>query len=174
MKNNDLESALSVLVAQHGYERVHDCLHKCRQSDDRSARSKLSTLDEDSSASVMPRRSKPTALEYVAKMELPPEKERTVAQLAERFHEKSFLPSFRDITNFCQHYDIEVPASRSRASALPRVFKFIASMEPDNARKIVEYHMFCGPSSLGPIADAIRRNGRARSSTSKPESTEGM
>ena len=62
-------------------------------------------------------------------MELPLEKEPAIVALANRFQDKSFLPTFGDIANFCQIYGIDEPASKSRASAIPRVFKFIASME---------------------------------------------
>ena len=84
-----------------------------------------------------------------------------VVELAGRFQDKSFLPTFGDIANFCHFYQIDKPASKSRASAIPRVFKFIASMEADDVRIILDQGMFSGPSRLGPIADAIRRNGRA-------------
>ena len=108
------------------------------------------------------RRPKPTASQYVAKMELSPEKAKFVTELAKRFDTKSFLPSFvGDVVGFCQRYGVQVPASRSRASAVPRVFKRIESLETEEIRRILDERLFSGPSRLGPIADAIRRNGRA-------------
>ena len=90
-----------------------------------------------------------------------------MTELAQRFHSKSFLPTFGDIANFCQTYNIDVPASKSRASAIPRVFKFIAAMEADEIQRMLDEGMFSGPARLGPIADAIRRNGRGRATASQ-------
>ena len=95
-------------------------------------------------------------------MELASDKQATVCALAERFERKDFLPTFGDIRNFCEVYSIDVPASKTRASAITRVFKFLANeMEADEVQRILDYELFSGPSRLGPIADAIRRNGRA-------------
>ena len=102
-----------------------------------------------------------TAPRYVEKMALRPEVEAAVVELANRFQDKTFLPTFGDIAHFCRVYGIDEPASRSRASAIPRVFKFLATMEAKDIQKIVDWRMFSGPARVGPIADAIRRNGRA-------------
>ena len=107
------------------------------------------------------RRSTPTATRYVAKMDVAPDKTPLVSELAARFDAKSFLPSFGDIRTFCDVYGVDVPASRGRASAIPRVFKRISSMEVASLRRIIDEGHFSGPSRLGPISDAIRRNGRA-------------
>ena len=97
-----------------------------------------------------------TAPDYVEKMNLPVEKVPAVSELARRFQEKSFMPTFGDITSFCQMYEIPVPASKGRASAIPRVFRFIAEMEPREIQQMLDDGMFSGPSRLGPIADGIR------------------
>ena len=70
------------------------------------------------------------------------------------------MPTFGDIRNFCQVYGIDEPASKSRASAIPRVFKFMATMSDEEVQGILDGGMFSGPSRVGPIADAIRANGR--------------
>ena len=106
-------------------------------------------------------------------MELQLEIEPSVVELANRFQDKAFLPTFGDVVNFCQAYGIEEPASRSRANAIPRVFKHLASMEADEIKRIVDWGMFSGPSRLGPIADAIRRNGRAARAASRADAVMG-
>ena len=106
-------------------------------------------------------RSQELAPEYVANMDYDPEKRPALLELAKRFQDKSFLPTFGDIRNFCQTYGIDVPASGSRASAIPRVFRFIATMDGGKVQRIVDDWLFSGPARLGPIADAIRKNGRA-------------
>ena len=73
------------------------------------------------------------------------------------------MPTFGDIRIFCEVYGIDEPASKSRASAIPRIFKFIATMSSDEVQGILDDGMFSGPSRVGPIADAIRENGRAAS-----------
>ena len=172
MTRTNLKSALRSIVHEHGFKQVHEQLHAMQISEPDARQLLLSDrqASNNSSARKSTRRSKPTAPQYVAKMELPLEKEPPVAELAERFHNKSFLPSFGDIANFCQLYSIDVPTSRTRANAIPRVFRFIAEMEPPDIQRIVDEDMFSGPSRLGPIADAIRRNGRARSSASMAKS----
>ena len=165
MRTSKLETTLRLIVQEHGLGSVLEALGKIASEDDMQSAPPLAVNGVDNQAK--PRKSrkhspKPNAAEYAAKMELPPEKQATVVTLAERFERKDFLPTFGDIRNFCDMYGIDVPASKTRASAIPRVFKFLANeMESDEIQRILDYELFSGPSRLGPIADAIRRNGRA-------------
>ena len=84
-----------------------------------------------------------------------------VFALADRFEAKTFLPSGADIGNFCTIYGIEEPASKSRAAAIPRLFKHLATMDATDVKALVAHNTFSGPSQLGPLAEAIRRHGRA-------------
>ena len=164
MSRSDLKDALLSIVTRHGLEKVRQCLSEMESSE----RNLDHPHQGSEPADAVPvrrsrkRRPKPTASQYVAKMELSPEKAKSVIELARRFDTKSFLPSFvGDIVGFCERYGVQVPASRSRASAIPRVFKRIESLETEEIRRILDERLFSGPSRLGPIADAIRRNGRA-------------
>ena len=163
MTNAKLKDTLRLIVRQYGFEQVDRSLREIRLADRQLKSSKQSRVLPDNEAMTKPqkKRAKVNAPEYVAKMELPSEKKPIAAELANRFENKAFLPTFGDIRNFCQIYGIDEPASKSRASAIPRVFKFIATMETDEIQRILDDGMFSGPSQLGPIADAIRRNGRA-------------
>ena len=154
MTQVNLQDALHSMVLEYGFERVEKALREVRR---RKRKNKAST-----DAVTKARKTKPkvTAPQYVAKMKLQPEKMRSVVALAGKFQDKSFLPTFGDIANFCQTYGVAEPASRSRASAMPRVFKYIAGMEPTDIQRLLDEGLFSGPSRLGPIADAIRRNGR--------------
>jgi hypothetical protein len=98
-------------------------------------------------------------------MQIPSEKEFALVEIASRFEDKSFLPTYGEISNFCQMYGIDEPASKTWANVIPRIFKFIATMEPEDIQRILNDGTFSGPSRLGPIADAIRNNGRARRPT---------
>ena len=81
--------------------------------------------------------------------------------LAERFEAKSFLPRCADIRNFCRIHGIDERASKSRAAAIPRLFKYLATMDPKNLQRLLDESAFSGPSQLGPLAEAIREHGRA-------------
>lgn len=158
MTNPKLESALRPIVREYGLGNVLQSLGKIAVTDDHNGK----LTNGYSARSPRIKKSKPNAAEYADKMELRPDKQDAITALAERFERKDFLPTFGDIRNFCDIYGIDVPASKTRASAIPRVFKFLANeMEADEVQRILDYDLFSGPSRLGPIADAIRRNGRA-------------
>ena len=173
MNEAKLKDTLRLIVRQYGFEQVDRSLREVRLADRQLKSSKQSKVLSDNDAATRPekKRIKVKASEYVAKMELCSEKEPIVVELADKFEKKVFLPTFGDIRNFCQIYGIDEPASKSRTSALSRVFKFIASMETNEIQRILDDDMFSGPSRLEPIADAIRRSGRAsRSHTTSPPS----
>ena len=168
MTQVELKNDLRSMVRQYGYEQVDQALREIGDLDQQPEILETGTQPAGKRNATKGRaiKSRPTAPEYVAKLGLPRDKESIMTELAARFHDKSFLPMFSDISNFCQIYGIEEPASKSRAAAIPRVFKFIAEMEADAVQTILGDGMFSGPSRLGPIADAIRGNGRAKTAAS--------
>ena len=101
------------------------------------------------------------ASEYVAKMDVDSEKVSALRALAERFETKAFLPRCADIRNFCHIHGIDERASKSRAGAIPRLFKYLATMDLDELQRLLDDSAFSGPSRLGPLAEAIREHGRA-------------
>ena len=176
MSEHELKETLRLMVRQHGFKRVNQCLSEVRISEygfkNSNQKSKLSNRNVVNGVNKV--RPKLTAQRYVAKMELSREKARLVKELAERFEDKLFLPSYGDISSFCESFDIKKPASMSRANAIPRIFKFISGLETREIQRLVEERMFSGPSSLGPIADAIRRNGGAVTRANLGDSTGGV
>ena len=152
-----LKDMLCLMVDRHGPEQVGQALREVVSAHRRKNSNKKKASPK---SNAQAKTKKTTALEYVAKMDLPSEKKPAMAELAKRFEEKNFLPSFRSIREFCRIYEIVEPASKSRVSALPRVFKFIATLETSKIQRILDSGMFSGPARLGPIADAIMRNGR--------------
>ena len=157
---NPIEAALRPIVHQYGLGSVLKSLGKIADAQRGSSGQPSGSSDADTRKKPKKRSVKATAPEYVSKLELSSEKVASVANLAECFERKAFLPTFGDIAHFCQIYGIEVPASKTRASAIPRVFKHLAAMETEEIQRILDDGLFSGPSRLGPIADAIRRNGR--------------
>lgn len=108
------------------------------------------------------RKTKITALEYVAKMDLPADHKRLMEEAADRFCAKSFLPTIGDIRNFCEIYQIALPKSGSRASAIPRVFRFLAAMDTGELRTMLDNGSFSGPARFGLVSEAIMRASDAR------------
>lgn len=170
MKDPSLKTDLRSLVDRYGIERVSREVDKIAVSARRATDGKhvldRATREND--------RQKPrtTTPEYVGKMDISPDRRTAMLALAARFDEKSFLPAWADIRHFCEMYGIETPASKSRAGAIPRVFKFLAGMEPGELEKLLDRRAFSGPSRLGPIAEAIRQHGRAaRGRRDEPSAT---
>ena len=162
MTQSTLKDTLRSMVHEYGYEQVDRSLREVGTSVGRAKglRASAKTSAKGAPASATKGRGKVTAPEYVAKMDVSAEKAPALVELARRFDEKSFLPSFGDVSFFCLNYRIEEPLSKSRDSAIPRVFKSLAAMDAGELQRILDLGLFSGPSRLGPIADAIRRNGR--------------
>lgn len=164
MNTTKLNNTLSALILEFGFSRVERALRKnrpsTRKSRDPEKRDELS--HKPNSVKHPKAKLKKSALEYAEQMKLDPEKQELVTALAAKFERKEFLPTFVDVDYFCKYFGIVTPASRSRVSSIPRVFKYLASMESQDIRKIIEDGMFSGPARLGPIAEAILRNGRAQ------------
>lgn len=166
MTADRLVVSLRALVREHGMDQVSRSLDEIGTSlddDPGKVESTASCVDLPTEVKANRKSHRLTAVERVARMKLSKDKTAAIAELARRFDEKSFMPTFGDIAHFCRLYDVDEPVSKSRASAIPRVFKTIAAMEVEDIQRILDYGMFSGPSRLGPIADAIGRNGRARS-----------
>lgn len=172
MAASKLDASVRRIVKEHGLGNVLAALAKVADGD--GGNGALATPDtllngaaKPASARARKAAPKPTASGYVAKMDLPDDKRRAMAELAERFDGNEFMPSFGDVRAFCESYGIDVPASRTRASALPRVFKFLAGMDAAELQRMLDYRMHSGPSRLGPISDAIRNYGKARQAASR-------
>ena len=95
-------------------------------------------------------------MDYVKAMEVPVERAAVVRRAAEEFERRVFLPTLGDVRSFCEEFGIEEPRSTSRVSGIPRIFKFLVTMEVAEVERMLDGLVFSGPASLGPIADAIR------------------
>ena len=164
MTGDRLTASLRDLVREHGLEQVNRSLQEISAHDGPVSNMAPRPNRATRTAEVGGIRSKVaiTALERVRKLDLPEESADIVMELAKRFDEKSFMPTFADMADFCRAYNIDEPSSKSRASAIPRVFRAIAAMETEDIQMLLDYGAFSGPARLGPIADAIARNSRAR------------
>ncbi len=161
MNERNLKSELSSMVRAYGIDRVFRSLEEIRTSNVTASVVGPEGSGERGKPKTGRSKAKPTALDYIDRMDVENTKKAALVELGRRFQKKTFLPNFGDIRNFCQIYGIEEPASKSRTSAMPRIFEFIASMSVGDIKRMVDEDMFSGPSRLGPIAEAIRRSGRA-------------
>ena len=89
-------------------------------------------------------------------LEVPAEQGAVLRRAAEEFEQRVFLSTLNDIRNFCEAYGIEEPRSKSRASGIPRVFKFLVTMDVADVERMLDDRMFSGRAQLSPVADAIR------------------
>lgn len=161
MKDSDLKADLRLLVDRYGIDRVNREMQTIASSEKRTmVKSGKPLRESETQGKVKRKSSKVTAVEYVSKMDITAERRIAVFALAKRFEEKSFLPTYADIQDFCRVYGIEEPVSKTRANVIPRVFKFLAAMEIRDVQRLLDEGAFSGPARLGPIADAIRRHGR--------------
>ena len=163
MTSDDLESTLRLMVRRHGFVHVNRCLQEIGLSEGQSECPGLHVGFSDVAGPGESRSPRPklSATAYVAKLDIPLDNQAIVVELARRFESKDFLPTFGDIANFCQTNGLETPKSKTRIGAIPRIFKLMATMDSSRTQAILDADMYSGPSKLGPIADAIRRNGRA-------------
>lgn len=162
MKDSNLKADLLLLVDRYGIDKVNREIQTIASSENPAmVKSGKPPRESEIQGRVKRKSSKVTVVEYVSKMDIAADRRIAVLALAKRFEEKSFLMTYTDILDFCRTYGIEEPASRTRASAIPRVFKFLATMEARDLQRLLDENAFSGPTRLGPIADAIRRHGRA-------------
>ena len=159
--DDKLHTALESIVRQFGYENVSRTLGEFEpgptgESPPRQAKKPRGTRRGVRKTSK-PRR---TAIEYVRKMDMPAERAELMGRAAEAFELRAFLPTIGDIRSFCETYGIEEPRSKSRVAGIPRIFKFLVTMQLTDIKRMLDDGMFSGPAELGPIADAIR--GKAR------------
>ena len=101
------------------------------------------------------RRTRPTAANYVAQMDLPQFVSAPLGELATRFDQRSFLPTIGDVRNFLLFCDYDGSTPKNRGTAVGCVFKLLARMDPARVASICDERMFSGPAKMLPIADAI-------------------
>jgi len=171
MPQSELTETLHGLVLRHGMSSVLQSL-----ADIHSAPGE-STPDQDSPSLMRKRpcntRRKSSATIYVDKMTLPQNKVEVMMCAAQRFEDGGFLPSIADIREFCRIYKVGLGKSASRASAIPRVFTFLATLDTAEITKLLNEGAFSGPARLGPLADAIRNHPSANGRSHGIESRAG-
>ena len=153
MADDNLQAALRPIVEQYGYASVNQALREMK-----STQSRIGNRGENLRPENIPSKKKKrslSAVEYVEKMDLPSDRKSILVQAAEQFQNRLFLPTIGDIRNFWSVYRVEAQMPSSRAVGIPRIFKFMSSMDPKEVARILNAKAFSGPAKLGPIAEAI-------------------
>ena len=157
MVNDDLRAALASMVERYGFSTVFRILHEIETGDSGpNARANAAVQRRARPRSGRRTKQRLSAVDYVQAMRVPADRAAVVRRAAEEFERGVFLPTLGDVRGFCDAHGIKEPRSRSRASGIPRIFKFLAAMEVADVERMLDDRMFSGPASLGPIADAIR------------------
>ena len=157
MVKNDLLAELGSMVERYGFETVYRILREMEAGDTRpNARGQMGAQRRVRRKGGGRSKRRRSAVDYVEAMEVPAEQSAVVRRAAEEFERRAFLPTLSEVRIFYETYGIKVPRSKSRASEIPRVFKFLVTMEATDVERMLDDEMFSGPVSLGPIADAIR------------------
>ncbi len=155
MARGDLHAVLRSMVEQHGFKTVSHVLHEMEARDPGpNSGDKAQAQRQRKNGRRVKRRL--SAVDFVQSMEVPAERAAVVRRAAEEFEQRVFLPTLNDLRSFCEAYGIDEPRSRSRASGIPRIFKFLVTMAVADVEKMLDDRVFSGPAELGPIADAIR------------------
>ena len=125
MRQHDLAETLQKLVSRHGFIPVLRCLADLQDSPQGSGPVSPSFGRKRTGPSGI----RTSAVDYVSRMPLLSEKAAVLMLAAERFDEKSFLPSNADIREFYRMYGVQMSKMNSRTSSIPRVFNLLAFMD---------------------------------------------
>ena len=172
MTTQNLNEILRTIVFRYGIERVDRALHKLRKTNDERMRTLELMVSETGEmprrTSLPEKRKKVTAQAYISKMDVSPETRTVLVNLANKFENKTFLPTLGEIRNFCALHGIDESSISSRVSAIPRIFGFLAALGMEDIQRILHSDSYAGPSRLAPIADAIRRSSAQRMGADSP------
>lgn len=157
-----LQSLLRLLVNEWGGEAVKKCL------DEISLHKNASEVVGGFGGVIHernkknPSAKKPTAVLIASRANLPPEKKDLIITIAERYDEKTFLPSQGDVKFFFEAYGEGVPHVRQRIDAFRTIIRLLSGMTEGALRNILENSIHSGPASLDSLSDAMRGAGERR------------
>jgi hypothetical protein len=169
MVDKELRTALSSMVERFGFESVSRTLREM-EPDQVKLKTRRANRPRRARNKGSGNKRRVSAVEYVETMEIPAESVEVIRRAAEEFERRTFLPTVGDIRTFCEVYGIEEPKSKTRVSGIPRIFKFLVTMNAAEVKTMLDDRMFSGPAELGPIADAIRSKAKEmRMATQEPQ-----
>ena len=95
------------------------------------------------------------AVAQVLRARLPPDQEAPLLVLAERFDNKTFLPSVADAREFLGMMGDDASTLKDRSAAFPLVLRRLRELTPAQIEAIAASPRFSGPARLGPLSEAI-------------------
>lgn len=149
-----LDLHLSLLVAQHGKERVREALSTIDDAAVDKIRDDIETFGKSPRTRRVRRPRK--SIEELIRDANPsnPEAASIVEQLARAYENKEFLPVLRDVRNFLASRSVLFATLRSRTDALPMIVNTLARCELDELRSLDRGRQTQG-GDLGVITDQI-------------------
>jgi len=111
---------------------------------------------------------KPNYTETVNKLYPSSENKELLLDIANRFENKSFLPSISDIRNFLEMRGHSSSNIKQRTESFKVVIKVIAELPDENISRIIKNNAYSGPSELGPLSDAIKQASNSIRGSEKP------
>lgn len=160
-----LRAMLAVLIDEWSLDTVRSELNRISTETREPLHSGELTAGEPGSETRRKRPSeKPTAAMMAAKVSLPPGQKQLVQMLAVKFDSKQFLPTSGDIRYFFEAHGEDAPPSKQRIESFRRVLRLLSSLPEGALRTMIDDAVHSGPSSLGPLSDAMRGVGAQRSS----------
>ena len=147
---------LHLLIEQWSFAEVSDALDGLANAP-REVEPVLSSERKSSS--------KPTATMIVSRLKVNEEKHALLHSLATLYDKKDFLPTIADARHFLSMRGIEAQLPSQRADAFRVVLKVLENYSADRLNSLLQSEAVSGPSSLGPLAEAIRAAGATRSTS---------
>jgi len=163
---------LELLVAEWGYEEVQRVLAQVSEvySAYRSGSAAREPVRRDASTTRKFSRSKrPTAAEYVAKLEPADRENKTLLEIASRFDRRDFLPSIGDVREFLAMQGHQPTEMKDRSEAFRRLLPVLQQLPAERLEGLANSAIHSGPAKLGPLSDAIKATGDALRRSEKPE-----
>ena len=129
MEGKGLDDALRALVRQYGIASVERTLRRIREAFLHRGENEMLPARSTEHTPRKPRSRRPriTAVGYVSKLQVSTEMQAALGELAQKFENRTFLPTLGDIRNFCLIYGIEPPGGNTVSDSSGFVFRPIAT-----------------------------------------------
>jgi hypothetical protein len=103
------------------------------------------------------RRHRPSAIQYIERIDAPGNRKEILRELASRFEDKKFLPTIGDVRSFFERRNIEHARTfHARNDVMPQLFEILLTLPDENLQQMLTDGNYAGPSRLGPLSDAIK------------------
>lgn len=155
-KHHLLRSLLIPIVQEWGYDAVFRCL-----ADLRSERAKDGVSSAAHDRRLRKESRRPTALEMVGRLDAAGARKESLRMLAERFDEKTFLPTVSDVRHFLDMRGQDTGPVKQRQDSFKKVLSVLVGMADEELAILQGSGTHAGPTQLGPLSDAIKATSAA-------------